>query len=249
MSGALRAQEQRGRAEVSDTRCSWRCRCGTCSSAARWRAADSGRALAACRAAWPAPGCTRRRCQCPPCSSGSAGSPRAETMGPAGTPCACPRPPGSSCSAWARACRPGRAGRRSSRRGGATRRQSASRRRFVAHATAVGALRTARPAIAPGELPGHEPDHQREEDPPGEVTIPDEPAHEAENGEEPEEGDIPGHEPLPPLPSSLPPPPPHLPPPSPSHYSRLLSNASASAREEILPPWLGSTRPATLPAT
>src|SRR5262249_51419341 len=99
---------------------------------------------------------------------------------------------------------PGRAGRRPSRRGGATRRrQTASRRRFVAHAAAVGALRTARPTIAPGELPDHEPDHQREEDPPGEVTIPDEPAHEAENGEEPEEGDIAGHEPLQRLHSSL----------------------------------------------
>src|SRR5262249_6081946 len=119
------------------------------------------------------------------------------------TPCACPHLPGSSCSAWARACRPARAGRRSSRRGGAARPRDASGRRFVAHATAVGALRTARPALAPSELPDHEPDHQREEDPPGEVTVPDEPAYEAENGEQPEEGDIPGHEPLQRLHSSL----------------------------------------------
>src|SRR5262249_56595512 len=78
----------------------------------------------------------------------------------------------------------------------AAKRCGSSGRGFVSHAVPVGASPAARPALAAGELPDHEPDHEREEDPAGEITIPDEPAHEAEDGEQPEEGDVPGHEPL-----------------------------------------------------
>src|SRR5262249_28716437 len=198
----------------------------------------SGRDRAACPAVWRARGCTRCRCRSPPCGSCSGSSPQAATTVPACSPYTCPCPPCSSSSAWATSCRRARAGRRGSRRGAAAKRFGTSWRGFVAHAVAVGAFPAARPALAAGELPDHEPDHEREKDPAGEITIPDEPAHEAEHGEQPEEGNVPGHEPLHGLHAS-----PTLPCPrlSPTSCSLPSEPRVAFARGKILPPRLRRT--------
>src|SRR5881296_3343125 len=78
------------------------------------------------------------------------------------------------------------------------------------HAVAIGIFRpgTPGPLLASCELPSHQPDHEREEDPAGEVSVPDEPAHEAQHRKKPEGGDVASHEPLHRLDSS-----PSIPPP------------------------------------